>query len=217
MPRLLIFTALLIFLGVIVQLQLVSIAFEKLGLSRLAGYGLLGLTLLGSMINVPLYTVVANQMILPPEKNELLRLFGLPPLVLKSRMVIAVNLGGAVTPVMFSFYLLLHQALPVLQVLGVVAVVTALSYLASTPVKGVGICMPFLIAPLTAAFASLLINPDIAAPLAYIGGTLGVLIGADLLRLGSIRDLEAPIVSIGGAGTFDGIFLSGLLAVLLTY
>lgn len=44
--------------------------------------------------------------------------------------------------------------------------------------------------------------------IAYIGGTLGVLIGADLLRLDAVRKL-------GGAGTFDGIFLSGLVAALL--
>ncbi|MBS0554096.1 MAG: DUF1614 domain-containing protein, partial [Proteobacteria bacterium] len=49
----------------------------------------------------------------------------------------------------------------------------------------------------------------------YIGGTLGVLIGADLLRLNQVGKLGAPVASIGGAGTFDGIVLTGLLAVLL--
>ncbi|MBW2109628.1 MAG: DUF1614 domain-containing protein, partial [Deltaproteobacteria bacterium] len=51
---------------------------------------------------------------------------------------------------------------------------------------------------------------------AYISGTLGTLIGADLLNLRKIYDLGAPVASIGGAGTFDGIFLNGLLAVLLS-
>ena len=54
-----------------------------------------------------------------------------------------------------------------------------------------------------------------AAPLAYIGGSLGTLIGADLLNLGNIRGLGAPVASIGGAGTFDGIFLIGIVAVLI--
>ena len=44
---------------------------------------------------------------------------------------------------------------------------------------------------------------------------MGTLIGADLLNLGKIHGLGAPIASIGGAGTFDGVFLSGILAVLL--
>jgi uncharacterized membrane protein len=54
-----------------------------------------------------------------------------------------------------------------------------------------------------------------AAPLAYVSGSLGTLIGADLLNLPSLRSLGAPVASIGGAGTFDGIFLTGIIAVLL--
>jgi uncharacterized membrane protein len=50
---------------------------------------------------------------------------------------------------------------------------------------------------------------------AYISGTFGVLIGADLLNLKNLTALKAPVVSIGGAGTFDGIFLTGIIAVLL--
>jgi uncharacterized membrane protein len=41
------------------------------------------------------------------------------------------------------------------------------------------------------------------------------LIGADLTNLDKVRGLGAPVASIGGAGTFDGIFLTGILAVLL--
>jgi uncharacterized membrane protein len=54
-----------------------------------------------------------------------------------------------------------------------------------------------------------------SAPLAYIAGSLGTLIGADLTNLSKVRGLGAPVASIGGAGTFDGIFLTGILAVLL--
>jgi uncharacterized membrane protein len=41
------------------------------------------------------------------------------------------------------------------------------------------------------------------------------LIGADLRNLDTLHGLGAPIASIGGAGTFDGIFLTGIIAVLL--
>jgi uncharacterized membrane protein len=51
--------------------------------------------------------------------------------------------------------------------------------------------------------------------LAYISGSLGTLIGADLLNLDKLQGLGAPIASIGGAGTFDGIFLTGIVAVLM--
>ena len=65
------------------------------------------------------------------------------------------------------------------------------------------------------AVVALVLSRDNAAPLAYIGGSLGTLIGADLTNLDKVRGLGAPVASIGGAGTFDGIFLTGILAVLL--
>jgi uncharacterized membrane protein len=51
--------------------------------------------------------------------------------------------------------------------------------------------------------------------IAYVGGVLGTLVGADIANLGKLRDLGAPVASIGGAGTFDGVFLTGIVAVLL--
>ena len=61
----------------------------------------------------------------------------------------------------------------------------------------------------------MILSREDSAPLAYIAGSLGTLIGADLTNLDKVRGLGAPIASIGGAGTFDGIFLTGILAVLL--
>jgi uncharacterized membrane protein len=84
------------------------------------------------------------------------------------------------------------------------------------PVRGIGIAVPLYVPPLAAAATGLLLSRRYAAPLAYIAGTLGTLIGADLLNLGKIQGLGAPVASIGGAGTFDGIFLTGILSVLLT-
>jgi uncharacterized membrane protein len=37
----------------------------------------------------------------------------------------------------------------------------------------------------------------------------------DLLNLRGMRNVGAPVASIGGAGTFDGIFVTGIVAVLL--
>jgi uncharacterized membrane protein len=113
-------------------------------------------------------------------------------------------------------YLMAHSPLPVGEVLPAIAIVSFVSYRLSRPVPRLGIAMPVLVAPFTAAITALLINVEYAAPLAYISGTLGVLIGADLLRLGDIRTLGAARASIGGAGTFDGIFITGIVAALLT-
>ena len=48
----------------------------------------------------------------------------------------------------------------------------------------------------------------------YICGTLGALMGADLMNLDKIAGV-GPVVSIGGAGPFDGVYLTGLVSVLL--
>ena len=84
------------------------------------------------------------------------------------------------------------------------------------PVPGVGIAIPLFVPPLVAAATGLLLAPDHAPALAYIAGTMGCLIGADLLNLHRLPGLGAPVASIGGAGTFDGIFFTGIIAVLLT-
>jgi uncharacterized membrane protein len=128
--------------------------------------------------------------------------------------IIAVNVGGAVIPTLLSLFLLVKNRLFVLGPLAVVIMAAAV-YPMAHPVKGVGIAMPVLIPPLLAAGIALILSRKNAASLAYAAGSLGTLIGADLLHLGSIQGLGAPIASIGGAGTFDGIFLTGILAVLL--
>jgi uncharacterized membrane protein len=65
------------------------------------------------------------------------------------------------------------------------------------------------------ALAAMVVSWRNAASLAYIGGSLGTLIGADLLNLPNIPALGASVASIGGAGKFDGIFVTGIMAVLL--
>jgi len=95
------------------------------------------------------------------------------------------------------------------------AVITAIIHMLAYPVPGVGIAVPVLVPPIATALVAVLIARENAAALAYVSGSLGTLIGADLLNLDTVRGLGAPVVTIGGAGTFDGIFLTGIMAVLL--
>jgi uncharacterized membrane protein len=85
----------------------------------------------------------------------------------------------------------------------------------ATPVHGLGIAVPVFAPVVVTAILAFLLSREYAAPLAYIGGSMGTLIGADLANLNRIGGLGAPVASVGGAGTFDGIFLTGILAVLL--
>ena len=113
-----------------------------------------------------------------------------------------------------SVYLLVARQLWVPGAIAAAIVAIVLHWLA-TPVAGIGIAVPVFFPAIVTAVVALLLSRRDAAPLAYIGGSMGTLIGADLTNLDKVRGLGAPVASIGGAGTFDGIFLTGILAVLL--
>jgi uncharacterized membrane protein len=197
-----------------VQIGLVTVAFDKLGLSSHSALLLLISSLIGSAINLPLFSLKAE----PPKSTMTNPFFGLlrpPKIEYTGRTLITINVGGGLIPLFFSVYLIQHNHLPFSDIVFGIAIVTVISYLVSRPVHGIGIGMPILIAPLCAAIVAVMLNSEASAPLAYIGGTLGVLIGADILRLNNIRQMGLPIASIGGAGTFDGIFITGIVAVLL--
>lgn len=203
---------LVVFLVTLVQVGVISIAFEKLGLSAHAGLALVLGSLFGSAINVPVYRYPSI-----PRRLELTEL--LDPRIwehaARTGTLIAVNLGGCLIPIAVSLFLLSHHALWTLKTLLAIAIVAAVSYRFSRLIPGIGIGMPLFLAPLVSALTALLLDPARSAPLAYISGTLGVLIGADLLRLRQLPGSGVRIASVGGAGTFDGIFITGIVAALL--
>ncbi|MDH5395600.1 MAG: DUF1614 domain-containing protein [Gammaproteobacteria bacterium] len=203
------------FLIVTLQLGIFSIVLTKLGLSPESAGLLFAATLIGSMINLPLFSINSTSSSIP-ENYRVPRSWLNPFTVYNGKIIIALNVGGALIPICFSIYLISLHSINYLQLIPAVGIVTAVSYFFSRPIEGFGIGMPIFVAPLTAAMAALIINPENSASLAYICGTLGVLIGADLLRLKDIRHMAVPVASIGGAGTFDGIFFTGIIAVLLT-
>jgi uncharacterized membrane protein len=209
------FVGLLVALITFVQVGALTLAFDKLGLSSHSGFLLLFLSLFGSALNLPLFTVPAEA---PPPETQPVALKGLLRHMQREfhgRTLIAVNVGGGLIPVLFSFYLIGHGSLPLWPVLASVGIVAGASYVISRPLPGIGIGMPMFVAPVVAALSAVLLGPAHSAPLAYVGGTLGVLIGADLLRLKDICRMGTPLAAIGGAGTFDGIFITGIVAVLL--
>lgn len=202
------------FVVLLLELRVLEYAYERVGIGPRLMLALLLLSFLGSYINI----AVAR---LPPERvvsHEVIEFFGMRyvvPLVTRwPGTVIAVNVGGAVVPVLVSLYLIVRNRLFVSGLIAV-ALVTLVVHAMAHPVRGVGIAEPIFIPPLVTALVALIVSPRRAAPLAYVAGSLGTLIGADLLNLDRVRGLGAPVASIGGAGKFDGIFLTGLIAVLL--
>lgn len=213
-PVLLFLLVLFMTLIILVEIRVLEYAYQKMGISRRYVFALLLFSLLGSYVNIPVYQ-------LPPEpvrSGGTVFFFGvpyvIPPVAEWPGTVIAVNLGGAVIPTILSLYLLVKNRLYLSGIVGSVAAAWIFNQLAH-PVPGVGIALPVPVPAMVALGLSLLLSRERAPALAYIIGTLGTLVGADLANLGKFQGLGAPVVSIGGAGTFDGIFLTGILAVLL--
>ncbi|WP_202319047.1 DUF1614 domain-containing protein [Archaeoglobus neptunius] len=175
--------------------------------------------LVGSFINIPVY-----------EKEGVVyetryRIFGLMYAVRrKQKMVIAVNLGGCVFPSILAVKAMmdLFRHLPPDAWLIVFLLSTAIIYSFARPVPSVGIVVPMLVPPLSAAFFGFLVlilfgKPLILLPkLAFSTGVLSALFGADILHLKDLDKIGSGVVSIGGAGTFDGIFLTGIFAVVFS-
>jgi uncharacterized membrane protein len=220
-PPLIFFLMVAFFLTALVMLPLLILgligeAFLRLGISPALIFWLLVITLVGSLVNIPIHTFESRQLVGEQVVSYFGMRFRVPRQERAQVSILAVNVGGALIPLALSVYLISQinfgLSLPILLV-----VVTLVVNRLARPVRGMGIGVPGLVPPLVAALgAYLLCSQELRAPCAYIASTMGILIGADLLNLGQIRQLGAPVASIGGAGTFDAIFLSGIIAVLLS-
>ena len=201
-------------LVILIQLRILRYAYMKLGVGPGAALLLLFGSLIGSYFNVPVAILPGE----PVRSGQIVDFFGMQyvvPLVTAwPGTVLAVNVGGAVIPTMMSTYLVIRYQLWLKSTIAVAAIAFIIHSMA-TPVHGIGIAVPVFAPVVTTAILAFILSREYAAPLAYIGGSMGTLIGADLLNLDKVGGLGAPVASIGGAGTFDGIFLTGILAVLL--
>jgi uncharacterized membrane protein len=206
----------LLFAGLIIliQLRILRYAYMKLGVGPGAALFLLFGSLIGSYFNIPVAVLPGK----PVMSGQIIEFYGMqyvvPQVVSWPGTVLAVNVGGAVIPTLMSTYLVIRYQLWLKAAIAT-AVIAFVIHSMATPVPGVGIAVPVFAPVVITAIIAFILSREYAAPLAYIGGSMGTLIGADLLNLDKITNLGAPVASIGGAGTFDGIFLTGILAVLL--
>ena len=196
-------------------------AFAKLGLSPGLSLAVVIAMFVGGLFNIPLRRVPRVMSI----DTAPLGLYGAERIFpgwfrQPASTVIAANVGGCVIPCMIVVYELARIAergsTALALTAGAAAINTALCYRLARPVPNVGIALPPLVPALAAAACGFLFMRDFAPPVAFTAGVLGPLLGADLLNLRRIPHGGAGIVSIGGAGTFDGIVLSGLVATLLS-
>ena len=185
-------------------------------------------SLLGSHFNIPFTSV---ESLGPITTYREVRFFGvtwrIPRVAVGVRKtLVTINVGGAVVPILISAYLLGYSIpacspdplLTYLKTLILMLVVALAVHRSARVVKGLGIATPAFGPPAITALTTVLIHlvSSVSCPtqIAYVGGTLGTLIGADLMNLNRLPELGVPVVSIGGAGTFDGIYITGLVSVV---
>lgn len=199
---------------VVVMLRMCGLvlnAFASLGLSWQATIMLLLCSLAGSYFNIPVASAPSQHV----TSGHVVELFGMQyaaPNAPWPGTIIAINVGGALIPTMMSLYLLITRKLW-LKGAAAIAALTLVTHWLADPVAGVGIIVPVFLPAAAAVIVAVLLSRRDAAPLAYMAGSVGSLIGADLTNLNKAHSLSTTMISIGGAGTFDGIFLTGLLAL----
>jgi uncharacterized membrane protein len=214
LPHFSVLALIFVFLVAWIEVQVLRSAYLSMGLGPHAALLLLLASLGGSYFNIPVAHLPAHQILSGQEIWFFGMHYVIPEVISQPGTVIAVNVGGALIPGLLSLYLYIRNRLWITGLVAIV-VVAAVCYWLATPVSGLGIALPVFVPPLTTAAVALVLSRRHAGALAYISGSLGTLIGADLLNLGKVQGLGAPVASIGGAGTFDGIFLTGILGVLL--
>ncbi|MBD3206619.1 DUF1614 domain-containing protein [Candidatus Bathyarchaeota archaeon] len=229
---LLYFGLLLLFLIVVFPILFVAfrnVFIEGLGLPPEVFGSVLFLSLIGSYINLPLTTIETKVPIYTYKKVRTFFVTWRIPTVEMGvkKTYVTINMGGGVVPILISGYLVLWAiprcSIDLVQSYGklltVLVIVAYTTYRSSRIVKGLGIATPMFGPPLMTAFSTFAVDVfspvSCPAQIAYVGGTIGTLIGADLFNLPKLPELGAPVVSIGGAGTFDGIYLTGIISVLL--
>ena len=213
----LIFFIALAFLFALIQIGIINYVFQALGLPPHLAFLALLASLIGSYLNIPITRIACPN----PHPIPVVQHFGvryrLPERYSSGYTTVAINFGGAIVPMMISAYVLSHWTAVIAPAIVGTGIVTLVVHRFARPIPGMGIATPMLIPPLVAAVVGWLLGSagHHADAVAYVSGVMGTLIGADFMNLNKLSDLGAPVASIGGAGTFDGIFLTGIVAVLL--
>jgi uncharacterized membrane protein len=217
LPFVLLLGLLLALFVLLVELRILAYAYRKIGVQPRYVFAVMLLTLIGSGVDIPLYSLPSTRATRISSSDP-----SHPPSHAQSRAalgrrrgtVVAVNVGGALIPALISLYLFLRFGMHARMLLATALVALVVHQMARL-VPGSGIVVPMLLPPILAAGAALLLAFRRAPPVAYVAGSMGTLIGADLMNLARVAELGTPMVSIGGAGTFDGVFLTGIIAGLL--
>lgn len=199
--------ALIFAMGVYIAFLIYTRAFKEMGFSAVEAIIIL---LISLVFRYPIYICGVD--------------ISNPYLFSYNNWIVCINVGGGLIPIIISLYLAVKKRISLPKMLIAMVVVSFFAYNVTYPDPARGIVSPFprWLAPalMASALSAILYINDYrkAAPTAYISGTLGVLIGADMFHLPELLSyhLDRPVVaSIGGANVFDMVYVTGILAAFL--
>jgi uncharacterized membrane protein len=215
---------LLILIIPLLVLGLVGAAFSRLGFSWVEATAVILLMLLGSFVNIPLWTFRSGDGKTDTGTPAVFDAFtGEPVLGEQLSTGLSLNLGGAVIPfavssfLLYQFHRLAGESL-LLQVCCVIVIVAIITGVSTKVVPEYGIRAPLLMPAVSAIVSGILLTGNVglsAAVVAFVGGTTGILLGTTLCAVNAIKKAGIPLISIGGTGMFGPVFFCGLLAALI--
>lgn len=209
--------------------RLTAEAFVQVGFSHWHAILMVFGSLVGSSVNIPLHggTITSYPPLFMQIATQLSSITGVSFASGFHPVALAINMGGCIIPVVVSLAILIKCQVSTSRAILGTLIVAMVTYRMAMPVANEGILLPVYVSPTLAAVCGLVLARRFqAAPaLAYISGTVGTLLGADIFSLltpGVLAQMAPPepnapslTLSIGGAGVIDGIFLTGIIAVLL--
>ncbi len=191
---------------------------KVLGLSVFESVALYMTILIGGVVNLPVFEFKSRR---DSEQRYASYLGTKYPLPVwhGHNTVVSVNLGGCMFTLLASAYFAL--SLQPMTVLLSTTIVALCVFLLSKPSHSVGFYVPAYVPPLIATGVALLgltlyggglYN---CARLAFVCGTVGTILGTTVLNVLRLKKLSTSSISAGGFGTFDGIFLTGVLSTIV--
>lgn len=205
-------------------LGLAGAAFSRLGFSWVEATAVILLMLLGSFVNIPVWTFRGSVGKKDTGSPAVFDAFtGEPVADEQVSTGLFLNLGGAAIPFAVSSFLLyqFHQFSGeslLMQVCAAITIVAAITGVSTKAIPAYGIRAPLFVPAVSAIVSGILLTGNFglsAAVVAFAGGTMGVILGATIFAVNAMKKTGIPSISIGGTGMFGPVFFCGLLAALI--
>jgi hypothetical protein len=118
-------------LVVLVELRILAYAYRKIGIKPRYVLGVMLLTRVGSHVDIPVYSVAVDTIVPPQAVTVFGRTYLVPETVERGATVVAVNVGGALIPVLVSIYLVVRARMSGRMLVATAVVTVAVNRLAS--------------------------------------------------------------------------------------